>query len=176
MARKFALALVLFATISTFALATANNNCTTGGSANFNGTAAGGFWAYNWPKNTTVVGSRKFIVGGSENWHFGFNYSNWAISSRPFYMNDSLVFKYDAPNATTFPHSVYLLPNLKSYQNCDLKRAKRIADANAGVGEGFEFVLKRWQPYYFACGEREGFHCRVGNMKFAVVPLFRWYN
>ncbi|XWS39984.1 hypothetical protein CRYUN_Cryun18bG0101300 [Craigia yunnanensis] len=85
-----------------------------------------------------------------------------------------IVFKYDPPSNTTFPHSVYLLPNLKSFLNCDLRKAKKIANPTQGVGNGFELVLKRRKPYYFACGERNGFHCKVGLMKFAVVPLLRW--
>ncbi|KAG8364275.1 hypothetical protein BUALT_Bualt19G0111300 [Buddleja alternifolia] len=85
-----------------------------------------------------------------------------------------MVFKYDPPNDTTFPHSVYLLPNFWSFQNCDLRRAMKIGDITAGGGGGFEFPLKRWQPYYFACGERGGVHCKDGLMKFAVWPLIRW--
>ncbi|KAJ0077549.1 hypothetical protein Patl1_36199 [Pistacia atlantica] len=45
-------------------------------------------------------------VGGSDNWHFGFNYSVWAFQNSPFYVNDTLVFKYDPPSAKVFPHSV----------------------------------------------------------------------
>ena len=85
------------------------------------------------------------------------------------------VFKYDPPSNNTFPHSVYLFPDLWSYLNCDLKRAKMIANATQGGGDGFDFMLKRWKPYYFACGERNGFHCKVGAMRFMVVPLFRWH-
>lgn len=81
------------------------------------------------------------------------------------------VFKYDPPNDTTFPHSVYLLRDFRSFRNCDLRRAKKIGDVNEGGGDGFRFVLKRWQPYYFACGQRDGIHCKVGLMKFAVWPL-----
>lgn len=87
---------------------------------------------------------------------------------------DVAVFKFDPPSNTTFPHSVYLLRNYRSFVNCDLRRAKKVAEVTQGGGKGFEFVLKRWQPYYFACGERNGFHCNVGLMKFAVMPLFRW--
>lgn len=29
-------------------------------------------------------------VGGSDNWHFGFNYSVWAFQNSPFYVNDTL--------------------------------------------------------------------------------------
>ncbi|KAJ4716365.1 Plastocyanin-like domain protein [Melia azedarach] len=38
------------------------------------------------------------LVGGSEPWHFGFNYSDWAFQNAPFYVNDVLVFKYDPPS------------------------------------------------------------------------------
>ncbi|ESR36303.1 hypothetical protein CICLE_v10029852mg [Citrus x clementina] len=121
-------------------------------------------------------GPSKIVVGGSDNWHFGFNYSVWAFQNSPFYVNDVLVFKYDPPNDTVFPHSVYQLPNLWSYLRCDLSRAKMIANTTQGGGDGFEFVLKRWQPYYFACGERGGFHCREGRMKFMVLPLLRRWH
>ncbi|PSS19185.1 Early nodulin-like protein [Actinidia chinensis var. chinensis] len=125
-----------------------------------------------------TVGSQRIIVGGSENWHFGFNYTDWALKNGPFYLNDTLVFKYDPPvDNSSHPHSVYLLPNFWSYLNCDLSRAKRLADVTQGGGEGFEFRLMRWQPHYFACGESNGFHCDKGLMKFFVMPLFRrWHG
>ncbi|XP_011069471.1 uncharacterized protein LOC105172848 [Sesamum indicum] len=162
-----------------FAAATPTKNCTTGynaGSTAWNHTNSG-FWGFAGRKNATLGSSRRIIVGGSEqNWRFGFNYTDWAIKNAPFYLNDTLVFKYDPPNDTTFPHSVYLLPNFWSFQNCDLKRAKKIGEVSDGGGDGFEFVLKRWQPHYFACGERDGFHCKVGLMKFGVWPLIPGYN
>ncbi|GFP96049.1 hypothetical protein PHJA_001749000 [Phtheirospermum japonicum] len=182
MAVKFAAeALFLLLTTSILTIAMANKNCSTGGAANWNHTS-GGFWGY-WHKNVTTQSSKTIVVGGSEYWHFGFNYSDWAINNGPFYFNDTLVFKYDAPNATQpFQHSVYLLPDLRSYQKCDLKRATKIADVKDGTGEGFEFVLTwkiKWpqQPwYYFACGEHNGVHCKDGGMKFAVLPISppRW--
>ncbi|KAJ4716342.1 Plastocyanin-like domain protein [Melia azedarach] len=134
---------------------------------------------YNWPwpwgrrNDTDNNGPSKIVVGGSDHWHFGFNYSDWAFENAPFYVNDALVFKYEPPRNTVFPHSVYLLPNLGSYLKCDLSRAKMVANVTDGGGEGFEFVLKRWKPYYFACGERGGLHCRDGRMKFMVMPLLR---
>jgi len=57
--------------------------------------------------------------------------------------------------------------------NCDVKKAKMLANPKQGAEEGFKFVLKKWQPYYFACGERNGFHCNNGQMKFAVIPMLR---
>ncbi|XVF67618.1 hypothetical protein PTKIN_Ptkin10aG0135800 [Pterospermum kingtungense] len=151
--------------------------------ASSNNTGSGWGWGWGWgwgfnnshPMNETDQGPNKIVVGGSENWHFGFNYSYWAFKTAPFYYNDTLVFKYDPPSNTTFPHSVYLFPDLWSYLNCDLKRAKRIANATQGGGDGFELVLQRWNPYYIACGERNGFHCKNGGMRFMVVPLLRWH-
>lgn len=35
-------------------------------------------------------GPSKIVVGGSDNWHFGFNYSVWAFQNAPFYVNDVL--------------------------------------------------------------------------------------
>ncbi|XP_059298309.1 uncharacterized protein LOC132051015 isoform X2 [Lycium ferocissimum] len=92
------------------------------------------------PPNVTQT-SNKFVVGGSEDWHYGFNYRmDWARKCAPFFVNDTL-------------------------------GAKRIADPTEGAGEGFEFVLNKMRPYYFACGENEGVHCKTGNMKFFVIPL-----
>ncbi|XP_059298308.1 uncharacterized protein LOC132051015 isoform X1 [Lycium ferocissimum] len=125
------------------------------------------------PPNVTQT-SNKFVVGGSEDWHYGFNYRmDWARKCAPFFVNDTLVFKYDPPNAngTGFPHSVYLLKNYGSLIRCNFTGAKRIADPTEGAGEGFEFVLNKMRPYYFACGENEGVHCKTGNMKFFVIPL-----
>lgn len=80
---------------------------------------------------------------------------------------------YDPPNSTTHAHSVYLLRDLKSFLACDLKSAKLVGDVMQGSGQGFEFVLRKRKPHYFACGERAGFHCTVGLMKFAVRPVKR---
>ncbi|KAG8368326.1 hypothetical protein BUALT_Bualt15G0034000 [Buddleja alternifolia] len=163
-------ALVLLVAISMFGIAVGNKNwSTTAGNWNFTNNNYWGYW-----HNNATKGPNTFIVGGSEKWRFGYNYTEWAIKNGPFYLNDKLVFKYDPPNGTTFPHSVYLLPNFWSFQNCDLRRAKKIGEVTSGAGKGFEFVLKRWQPYFFACGERNGIHCKTGLMKFAVWPLIRW--
>ena len=99
-------------------------------------------------------------------------------SDMPFYSHFDVkyvtVFKYDPPSDTNIhPHSIYLLPNLWSFLRCDLRWAKRVATTSQGAGEGFEFVLNKWKPYYFACGESKGFHCQSG-MKFFVMPSFRW--
>ncbi|KAE8690610.1 armadillo repeat-containing protein 6-like [Hibiscus syriacus] len=137
-------------------------------------------WGWRWNSTTQhplneTQGPQKIIVGGPQNWHFGFNYSHWAFQNAPFYFNDTLVFKYDPPSNNTFPHSVYLFPDRWSYLNCNLKRAKMIANATQGDGDGFEFVLDKWSSFYFACGEHNGIHCKAGGMKFMVVPLFRWH-
>ncbi|XXG61069.1 hypothetical protein AAC387_Pa04g2816 [Persea americana] len=124
----------------------------------------------------TVSEATMRIVGGSNHWRFGFNYSAWALTNAPIYQNDTLVFMYDPPNSTTFPHSVYLLRNHNSFKACDLKRAKLVADTMQGCGRGFKFVLMKRKHYYFACGERGGFHCSAGLMKFYVKPLLPTCN
>ncbi|XP_077224853.1 uncharacterized protein LOC143858113 [Tasmannia lanceolata] len=117
-----------------------------------------------------TYGPTKRIVGGSEHWHFGFNYTDWAIQAGPFYHKDTLVFMYDPPENKTPPHSVYLLRNLRSFLACDLKKAKLAANEVQGGGTGFKFVLKKRKNYFFACGERGGIHCSLGLMKFFVRP------
>ncbi|KAH7840213.1 hypothetical protein Vadar_014204 [Vaccinium darrowii] len=115
------------------------------------------------------------VVGGSENWRFGFNYTDWALKQGPIFVNDKLVFKYDPPSETTPPHNVYLLPNLGSFIKCDFKGAKLLANATQGSGSGFEYTLmKMWRPLYFASSEGNGADCKEGMMKFFVVPLPRW--
>lgn len=41
--------------------------------------------------------ARTIVVGGSEGWRFGFNYTDWAIQNSPFYINDKLG-PYQQPN------------------------------------------------------------------------------
>ncbi|KAH0990367.1 hypothetical protein GBA52_001850 [Prunus armeniaca] len=87
----------------------------------------------------------------------------------------SQVFKYDPPSNTR-AHDVYLLPNLWSYITCDFRRAKLVANATQGGGEGFKFVLNQWGPHYFACGQgANSSHCNQGLMKFFAVPWPRWH-
>ncbi|KAF8029554.1 hypothetical protein BT93_E2083 [Corymbia citriodora subsp. variegata] len=100
--------------------------------------------------------ARTIVGGGSENWRFGYNYTDWALKNSPFYINNKLVFKFDAP------HDVYLLPNLYSYIKCDFQ----------GAGEGFEIVLNQWRLYYFASSNDKD--CSDGLMKFFAMPLPRW--
>ncbi|XP_038902031.1 extensin-3-like [Benincasa hispida] len=116
---------------------------------------------------------RKIIVGGSKQWQLGFDYNDWALKNGPFYVNDILVFKYDPPNTSTPPHSVYQLPNMRSFANCDLGKGKMVANITQGSRDGFEFVLKDQNPYYFACGEGNGFHCKLGSMKFTLTPIVK---
>jgi hypothetical protein len=77
---------------------------------------------------------------------------------------------YDPPTNITHPHSVYLMNNLRSYLACDLNKARMVGNVIQGGGSGFEFVLKKRKPHYFACGERNGIHCTIGLMKFVVTP------
>ncbi|KAF5448697.1 hypothetical protein F2P56_029204 [Juglans regia] len=112
-------------------------------------------------------GPKKIIVGGSEQWRFNLTYTDWALTNGPFFINDTLVFKYDSR------HSVYLLPDLWSFLNCDLSRAKLVGNVTQGGGKGFEYKLQEWKPHYFACGEHDGIHCNLGQMKFFVMPMLR---
>ncbi|KAF8011784.1 hypothetical protein BT93_I0047 [Corymbia citriodora subsp. variegata] len=134
---------------------------------------------YAWPpkqdEGPAKVPPKKVIVGGSENWHFGFDYSTWAHKSGPFYVNNTLVFKYDPPSGdNTHADSVYVFPSFRSYMRCDLKRATMVANVSDGAGDGFEFTLsQKWKPYFFACGEKGGLHCSTGKMQFSVMSLPR---
>ena len=49
----------------------------------------GSGWGSHHPHNHTN-GPKKIIVGGSQNWHFGFNYTDWSLKNAPFYFNDTL--------------------------------------------------------------------------------------
>ncbi|XP_010942690.1 uncharacterized protein [Elaeis guineensis] len=113
----------------------------------------------------------RIVVGDSQHWRFGFNYTDWALKKAPFYQHDTLVFMYDPPSNTTFPHSVYLMKNLRSYLACDFKKAKLVGNVMQGGGNGLRFVLKKRKPHYFACGESNGVHCKFGLMKFSVLPI-----
>ncbi|KAF5448696.1 hypothetical protein F2P56_029203 [Juglans regia] len=117
-------------------------------------------------------GPKRIVVGGqTERWRTNLNYTDWALKNGQFYVNDTIVFKYDPPNVTD-QYSVYLLPDMFSFQTCNLKRAKMVANVTQGGGEGFEFVLEVCrQTYYFACGEKD--HCKNGQMKFSVTPESR---
>ncbi|XP_012072528.1 uncharacterized protein LOC105634304 [Jatropha curcas] len=133
-------------------------------------------WQYGSDRpNHRHTPNNTIIVGGSAHWTFGFNYLHWITKNVPFFVNDSLVFKYDPPSENnTHPHNVYLLPNKRSFVTCNLTEAVKIANETQGAGEGFEFVLKKWKkPYYFACGAGNGYHCNVGGMKFFVKPFPR---
>ncbi|CAL9022174.1 unnamed protein product [Prunus brigantina] len=165
----FAQALAMVLVASMLAVGSANKDWQHG---NYTG------WGFNhgpYHLNETK-GPNKINVGGSENWHYGFDYKQWAWKNGPFYINDTLVFKYDPPNDTTRPHSVYLFQNPWSFMKCDLSQAKMVGKPTQGGGKGFEFVLKSWQPYYFACGEHDGLHCKDGLMRFAVFPMFRGWH
>ncbi|GLJ48422.1 hypothetical protein SUGI_1022090 [Cryptomeria japonica] len=117
----------------------------------------------------TMVDARDLVVGG-EKWHFGFNYTDWALKSAPFYVNDVLVFKYARPNGSIF-HDVWRIHQVQKFKMCNLQGAQRLAHENSGVDEGFRYKLKEKKPYYIACGIRDGFHCNVGLMKFSLQPI-----
>ncbi|KAB1216875.1 DCN1-like protein [Morella rubra] len=174
----FAQAVILVLTTSVLAVSMANKDWQFGPNNNwpYKGGPHRPKYSYHQPKYTHES-PRKIAVGGSENWHFNFTYSDWAVKSGPFYINDTLVFKYAPPGPPPSPsHSVYLLPDLRSFLKCDFSKATMVANVTQGGGEGFEFVLEDWKPHYFACGEHNGIHCSQGQMKFIVVPLLRCTN
>ncbi|XP_022766485.1 uncharacterized protein LOC111311375 [Durio zibethinus] len=111
-----------------------------------------------------VIQAETIVVGGTENWRYGYNYTEWAANTAPFYFQDTLVFKYEDTPA----HSVYLLPNLRSYLTCNFSDAKLLANPTQGQGDGFSFVLNQWRVLYFASAE--GNDCEDGLMKLIVVP------
>lgn len=162
-----------------------------------------------------VCQAKTVVVGGSQGWRFGFNYTDWTLKNGPYYIKDTLgkstgriapikpvtyipqlscvrenssysqcviyfpffwcaVFKYSAPS-NAGAHDVYLLPDLWSYITCDFRRAKLVAKATQGGGQGFKFVLNQWRPHYFACGQGANrSHCKQGMMKFFAVPWPHW--
>ncbi|CDP18293.1 unnamed protein product [Coffea canephora] len=113
------------------------------------------------------------VVGGSEGWRYGYNYTEWAFNHGAFFRGDILVFKYPPPSDTVKPHSVYLLPNLYSFLTCDFSHATLLAGPNQGGGDGFSYVLTKISPNYFASGEGNGDDCNKGLMKFDAIPLYR---
>ncbi|KAG8076881.1 hypothetical protein GUJ93_ZPchr0006g44602 [Zizania palustris] len=114
--------------------------------------------------------AERFVVGDAARWTWGYNYTDWVIKKGPFFLNDSLVFMYDPPNATVHAHSVYMMRNAADYQSCNLKAAKLVANTTQGATSGYEFVFKKRKTHYFVCGERGGIHCTMGQMKFIVKP------
>ncbi|XP_068344601.1 uncharacterized protein [Pyrus communis] len=123
-----------------------------------------------------AVGQAKtVVVGGSEGWRFGFNYTDWTLKNGPFYIKDTLVFKYSPPSNAGV-HDVYFLPDRWSYITCDFRREKLVGKATQGGGQGFKFVLNQWRPHYFACGQGANrSHCNQGLMKFFAVPWPHWH-
>ncbi|KAM7251910.1 hypothetical protein ACFE04_023793 [Oxalis oulophora] len=113
--------------------------------------------------NAASGSPKKFMVGGTDGWVFGVNYTEWADKNGPFHVNDSLVFKYDQK------HAVYLLKDLKTYESCDFVFARIIGGTGDGGDAGFEFTLENTKVHYFACGESGGMHCSQG-MKFSLKP------
>jgi len=83
------LTLLVIITTSMFTVTVANKDWPSFG--NFNYTD---WWSrfgnHHHQINKTEQQPKKIIVGGSQNWHFGYNYSDWAIKNGPFYLNDTL--------------------------------------------------------------------------------------
>ncbi|BAT77819.1 hypothetical protein VIGAN_02041700 [Vigna angularis var. angularis] len=116
---------------------------------------------------------RTILVGDSQGWRAGTNYTQWAIQNSPFHINDTLVFKYPPPGNSTVTQSVYLLPNLWSYITCEFRGAKLLGNASEGDDEGFKVALNESKPYYFASAEGNSYDCLAGLTKFIAVPSTR---
>ncbi|XP_054797288.1 uncharacterized protein LOC129302431 [Prosopis cineraria] len=113
---------------------------------------------------------RSIVVGDSQGWRAGTNYTDWAIRNSPFRINDTLVFKYAAPAEGRAAQSVYVMPDLWSFVTCDFKQAKLVGSPTEGSGQGFEVQLSRRQPYYFASADANGYDCIAGLTKFVATP------
>ncbi|ESW08648.1 hypothetical protein PHAVU_009G062600 [Phaseolus vulgaris] len=113
---------------------------------------------------------RTILVGDSEGWRAGTNYTQWAIQNSPFHINDTLVFKYPPPGNSTVTQSVYLLPDLWSYITCEFRGAKVLGNASEGRDEGFKVALTELKSYYFASAEGNSYDCLAGLTKFTAVP------
>nr|KYP64546.1 hypothetical protein KK1_019146 [Cajanus cajan] len=114
--------------------------------------------------------ARTLLVGDSQGWRAGTNYTQWAIQNSPFHINDTLVFKYPAAGNSSVAQSVYLLGNMWSYITCEFRGAKLLGTANEGAGEGFKVHLNQHRPYYFASAEGNAYDCIAGLTKFVAVP------
>ncbi|WZZ09512.1 hypothetical protein YC2023_095433 [Brassica napus] len=120
-------------------------------------------------KNHTAI--RKIEVNV---WKNGFDYQEWASKRAPFHTNDVLSFKYNDKSQSKTKHNnkndVYLLPDLKSYQRCDVSRGKKLV-ARGGSSSGFKLLLRKThQTYFFASGDHNG--CNH-SMKFSISPIPR---
>jgi hypothetical protein len=50
--------------------------------------------------------AKTIVVGGSEGWRFGFNYTDWALQNSPFYINDELG-EYHSVNCLKLFYLIY---------------------------------------------------------------------
>ncbi|KAI9107986.1 hypothetical protein K1719_020859 [Acacia pycnantha] len=115
---------------------------------------------------------RSIMVGDSQGWRAGTNYTDWVVQNSPFYINDSLVFKYPPPGKLNVsPMNVYLMLDLWSFTTCDFKTAKLVGNPTEGSGEGLMVQLNRRQPYYFASAVGNGYDCIAGLTKFVTTPM-----
>ncbi|KAF8110373.1 hypothetical protein N665_0085s0098 [Sinapis alba] len=107
-------------------------------------------------------------------WKNGFDYQEWASKHAPFHTSDVLVFKYNDKSQSKKRHNnkndVYLLPDLKSYERCDVSRGKKLV-SRGGSSSGFKLLLRKTrETYFFASGDHNG--CNQ-HMKFSVSPIPR---
>ena len=51
-----------------------------------------------------VSEAKTIVVGGSEGWRFGFNYTEWVLQNSPFYINDELCKSHSNAHITCIMH------------------------------------------------------------------------
>lgn len=49
-----------------------------------------GNWGFGFNYTNWAQRNSRIVVGGSQHWRFGFNYTNWAFQNGPFFQNDTL--------------------------------------------------------------------------------------
>ena len=69
------------------------------------------------PNNNNTRPPKKFIVGGSDHWRYGFNYTDWALNNGPFYVNDTLGQSY-IYQSKIFPFSILDFSDLCMAELC----------------------------------------------------------
>ena len=57
---------------------------------NLKSTAGLGFVVLAIATTMAVGEANTIVVGGAENWRFGYNYTDWALKNSPFYIHDTL--------------------------------------------------------------------------------------
>ncbi|KAK6938726.1 LOW QUALITY PROTEIN: hypothetical protein RJ641_032234 [Dillenia turbinata] len=113
------------------------------------------------PQPLAYTKGETIVVGGSEGWHYGFNYPKWAHDHGQLYFKDTLVYTCYQTYGTG---SNVTLGERSCWQTLHKERVM-----------AYSVVLSGWMPYYFACGEGPD-HLQGNNrtMKFIAWPFCHW--